>query len=94
MRDMTKAGPHGPIPRLRRSAAAAAGVIVCSCLPPPRSSTPTIFLLKPTRFFVAPNDSVRIDALNGTFTSSEAAVDRERIRELSLRAGRSRPPAG
>lgn len=40
--------------------------------------------LKPGRFFVAPNDSVRIDVLNGTFTSSEAPVARERLRELSL----------
>jgi uncharacterized GH25 family protein len=40
--------------------------------------------LKPGRFFVAPNDSVRIDVLNGTFTSSEAAVTRDRLRDLSL----------
>ena len=40
--------------------------------------------LKPGRFFVAPNDSVHIDVLNGTFTSSEAAVAPERLRELSL----------
>ena len=40
--------------------------------------------LKPGRFFVAPNDSVRIDVLNGTFTSSEAGVTRDRLRDLSL----------
>jgi hypothetical protein len=40
--------------------------------------------LKPGRFFVAPNDSVHIEVLNGTFTSSEAPVARERLRELSL----------
>lgn len=40
--------------------------------------------LKPARFFVAPNDSVHIEVLNGTFTSSEAPVARERLRELSL----------
>lgn len=40
--------------------------------------------LKPERFFVAPNDSVRMDVLNGTFTSSEAALPRDRLRDLSL----------
>lgn len=40
--------------------------------------------LKPGAFFVAPNDAVRIDVLNGTFTSSEAAVTRDRLRDLSL----------
>jgi len=40
--------------------------------------------LKPGRFFVAPNDSVRIDVLNGTFTSSEAAVTRDRLRDLTV----------
>jgi len=40
--------------------------------------------LKPGRFFVASNDSVRIDVLNGTFTSSEAAVTRDRLRDLTV----------
>jgi uncharacterized GH25 family protein len=38
--------------------------------------------LKPENFFVSPNDSVRVSVLNGTFTSSEAAVSRDRLRDL------------
>jgi len=40
--------------------------------------------LKPGRFFVAPNDSVRIEVLNGTFTSSEGGVTRDRLRDLTV----------
>jgi uncharacterized GH25 family protein len=38
--------------------------------------------LKPENFFVSPNDSVRVSVLNGSFTSSEAAVSRDRLRDL------------
>jgi uncharacterized GH25 family protein len=40
--------------------------------------------LKPENFFVSPNDSVRVSVLNGTFTSSEASVARDRLRDLSV----------
>ena len=40
--------------------------------------------LKPTAFFVRPGTEVRLRALSGTFTKSENAVARDRIRELSV----------
>ena len=40
--------------------------------------------LKPEAFFVAPHSQVRVWVLNGTFTASEAAVDRDRLRDLSV----------
>lgn len=40
--------------------------------------------LKPYRYFVDPDSEVRIRVLNGTFTSSEGAVARTRLRDLSL----------
>jgi len=40
--------------------------------------------LKPEAFFVAPHSQVRVWVLNGTFTSSEAAVDRDRLGDLSV----------
>lgn len=40
--------------------------------------------LKPEAFFVAPHSQVRVWVLNGTFTTSEAAVDRDRLRDLSV----------
>lgn len=40
--------------------------------------------LKPENFFVAPNKSVRVDVLNGTFTTSEGAVVRDRLRDLAV----------
>ena len=40
--------------------------------------------LKPEEFVVRPGSQVRIWVLNGTFSSSEAAVDRNRLRDLSV----------
>ena len=40
--------------------------------------------LKPEAFFLAPHSRLRVWVLNGTFTSSEAAVDRDRLRDLSV----------
>lgn len=40
--------------------------------------------LKPTAFFVRPSAEVRVRALSGTFTKSENAVARDRVRELSV----------
>lgn len=40
--------------------------------------------LKPEAFFVAPHSQVRVWVLNGTFVSSEAAVDRDRLHDLSV----------
>lgn len=40
--------------------------------------------LKPHRFFVDPDSDIRIRVLNGTFTSSEGAVARARLRDLSM----------
>lgn len=44
-------------------------------------------------FFVAPNSSARIRALNGTFSSSENSVTSDRLRDLSVvsPAGRDHP---
>jgi Domain of unknown function (DUF4198) len=67
----------------RRRVAAGAGVIMVVLAGATLLDAHDLFL-KPGRFFVVPNDSVRVDVLNGTFTSSEGAVDRERIRDLSL----------
>ena len=38
--------------------------------------------LKPAEFFVSPNSAVRVRVLNGTFTSSEASVTPDRLRDL------------
>ena len=40
--------------------------------------------LKPEAFFVAPHSRVRVWVLNGTFVTSEGAVDRDRLRDLSV----------
>ena len=40
--------------------------------------------LKPEAYFVGPHDSVVVQVLNGTFTTSEGAVARERLRDLSV----------
>jgi hypothetical protein len=40
--------------------------------------------LRPTRFFVPENSAVRIHVLNGTFSKSEGAVTRDRLRALDL----------
>ena len=40
--------------------------------------------LKPAAFFVAPHSQLRVWVLNGTFTSSEAPVDRDRLRDLTV----------
>ena len=40
--------------------------------------------LKPEAFFVAPHTQIRVWVLNGTFTTSEGAVDRDRLRDLSV----------
>lgn len=40
--------------------------------------------LKLERFFVRPESTVRIYVLNGTFSKSEGAVTRDRLRDLSL----------
>jgi hypothetical protein len=40
--------------------------------------------LKPEAFFLAPNTELRLRVLNGTFTTSEAGVTRERLRDLRL----------
>jgi hypothetical protein len=40
--------------------------------------------LRPTRFFVPENSEVRIHVLNGTFSKSEGAVTRDRLRALDV----------
>ena len=40
--------------------------------------------LKPEAFLLAPNSEVRLRVLNGTFTTSQASVARERLRNLTL----------
>jgi uncharacterized GH25 family protein len=40
--------------------------------------------LKPFSFFVTPGDEARVRVLNGTFTKSENAVTRNRLRDLSV----------
>ena len=40
--------------------------------------------LKPEAFFIAPHSQLRVWVLNGTFVTSEAAVDRDRLRDLSV----------
>ena len=40
--------------------------------------------LKPTRFFVMPNSEVVLRVLNGSFTSSENAVSRDRVVDISV----------
>ena len=40
--------------------------------------------LKPSTFFVAPNSSVRLTALNGTFSTSEASVTADRLLDLGI----------
>lgn len=40
--------------------------------------------LKPAAFFVTPGASVNVRVLNGTFTTSENSVSRDRLRDLSL----------
>ena len=40
--------------------------------------------LKPQVFFVAPNGTVRVAVLNGTFSSTEGSVSRDRLRDLSV----------
>jgi hypothetical protein len=40
--------------------------------------------LRPTRFFVPENSEVRIHVLNGTFSKSEGAVTRDRLRALEV----------
>lgn len=49
--------------------------------------------LKPRDFVVRPGSEVQVRVLNGTFTTSEAAVARNRLRELTVAgpAGISRP---
>ncbi len=83
MFDIIKTEAHPRTARVRRPAAVGAAVIMLVFAAASLLDAHDLFL-KPARFFVAPNDSVRIDVLNGTFTSSEAPVARERIRELSL----------
>jgi hypothetical protein len=41
-------------------------------------------------FFLAPNTTARVSVMNGTFFSSDGAVSRERLRDLSVVAGGSR----
>jgi uncharacterized GH25 family protein len=40
--------------------------------------------LKPERFSVPPNTTVRVRVLNGTFTSSENTVTKDRLRDLTV----------
>ena len=40
--------------------------------------------LKPENFFVSPRAAVRVQVLNGTFTTSEGSVARDRLRELTV----------
>ena len=48
--------------------------------------------LKPDAFFVAPNTTLHLTALNGTFTTSEASVTADRLLDLAIvgPAGRTR----
>jgi hypothetical protein len=41
-------------------------------------------------FFFAPNSTARVSVMNGTFSTSDGAVSRERLRDLSIVAGGSR----
>jgi uncharacterized GH25 family protein len=49
--------------------------------------------LKPDSYFVAPGSTLEVRVLNGTFSSSDAAVARDRIRDLAVvsPSGRTRP---
>jgi hypothetical protein len=49
--------------------------------------------LKLDSYFVAPHSTLQVRVLNGTFSSSDGAVARERIRDLAVvsQAGRTRP---
>ncbi len=40
--------------------------------------------LKPSAFFVAPNATVHLTAMNGTFTTSEASVTADRLLDLAI----------
>lgn len=40
--------------------------------------------LKPNAFFIAPHDTVRVTVLNGTFSSSEGSVTRDRLIDLAI----------
>ena len=48
--------------------------------------------LKPVRYFVAPRSDVLVRVLNGTFSSSENAVARPRLRDLSVVTSDGREP--
>jgi hypothetical protein len=50
------------------------------------------FFFRMDSYFVAPNSTARIRALNGTFSSSENSITRDRLRDLSVVSpgGRSR----
>jgi hypothetical protein len=43
-------------------------------------------------FFVAPHSTARVQVMNGTFTTSDGAVARSRLRDLSLVSGGERSP--
>ena len=51
------------------------------------------FFFRLDTFFVAPNSTVRVRALNGTFSSSENSITTDRLRDLSVvsPAGRDHP---
>jgi uncharacterized GH25 family protein len=59
-----------------------------ACLLAAVVAAPALFahdlFIRPARYFVAPNSDVRALVLNGTFTSSEGAVTRDRVRDVSL----------
>jgi uncharacterized GH25 family protein len=74
--------------RVSRVMLAVALLLVCAVA---AASAHDLFL-RPRAFVVRPGSTVDVRVLNGTFTTSEAAVARERLRDLSVLgpAGRSR----
>ncbi len=66
-------------------------VIVSLCVAAGTAQAHDLFL-RMTSFFVPVNASVRMNVLNGTFSTSENSVTRDRLRDLSVvsPAGRSR----
>ena len=69
---------------LRNNAARIAGVVTALVLITAAVLSAHDLFLRPTRFFVPENSDVRIHVLNGTFSKSEGAVTRDRLRALDV----------
>ena len=73
----------GDLKHRRRAVPAAAFVATLLALTAGVLSAHDLFL-RPTRFFVPENSEVQIHVLNGTFSKSEGAVTRDRLRALDV----------